>query len=76
MTGQSIYDLQPREFKYKDDHSPDIGLIAEEAFYTNNAFAYLDKEGIPEGIQWNAITASLIKEIQQMKQRIAVLKCN
>jgi hypothetical protein len=76
MTGQSIYNLQPREFKYKDDHSPDIGLIAEEAFYTNNAFAYLDKEGIPEGIQWNAITASLIKEIQQMKQRIAILKCN
>ena len=73
-SGESVYDLQPREFKYKEDNSSDIGLIAEEAFYTNNAFDYLDKDGIPEGIQWNAITASLIKEIQQIKRRIKVLK--
>ena len=73
-SGESIYELQPRKFKYKEDNSSDIGLIAEEAFYTNNAFAYLDKDGIPEGIQWNAITASLIKEIQQIKWRITVLK--
>jgi hypothetical protein len=73
-SGKSVYELKPREFKYKEDGSSDIGLIAEEAFYTNNAFAYLDKEGIPEGIQWNAITASLLKEIQQIKRRIKILK--
>ena len=72
--GKSIYELKPREFKYKEDNCPDVGLIAEEAFYTNNAFAYLDKDGIPEGIQWNAITTSLIQEMQEMKRRITALR--
>ena len=67
-------DLQPREFKYKMDDTHDIGLIAEEAFKANTAFAYLDKGQTPEGIQWNAITTSLVAELQQMKQRIALLK--
>lgn len=70
----SICELKPREFKYKSDDSPDIGLIAEEAFDINEAFSYLDKDGIPEGIQWNAITTILIKEIQQMKVRIRGLR--
>lgn len=73
-TPPNIDNLTPRKFKYKSDDSSDIGLIAEEAFNINNAFAYLDKDGIPEGIQWNTITACLIKEIQQMKKRIEVLK--
>jgi hypothetical protein len=72
--GASIYELKPKEFKYKEDNSSDIGLIAEEAFAVNKAFAYLDKDGIPEGIQWNTITASLVKEIQHIKQRINILK--
>ena len=70
----SIDDLQPREFKYKLDNVPDIGLIAEEAHTCNNAFAYLDKTQIPEGIQWNAITVALLKELQQMKKRIQILR--
>jgi hypothetical protein len=70
----SINDLQPREFKYKLDNSPDIGLIAEEAYTCDNAFAYLDNTQIPEGIQWNAITVALVKELQQMKKRIQILR--
>jgi hypothetical protein len=72
----SIDKLQPREFKYKLDNSPDIGLIAEEAYKCDNAFAYLDKTQIPEGIQWNAITVALLKELQQMKKRIQILQTN
>lgn len=59
-----IYKLQPREFKYKMTDEADIGLIAEEAFQCDPAFAYLDKDQIPEGIQWNAITTYLIAEIK------------
>lgn len=70
----SIDKLQPREFKYKLDNSPDIGLIAEEAYKCDNAFAYLDNTEIPEGIQWNAITVALLKELQQMKKRIQILR--
>jgi hypothetical protein len=54
----------------------DVGLIAEEAFKANPSFAYLDKEQLPEGIQWNAITTSLVAELQEMKRMIAVLKAN
>ena len=74
IASTSTRDLQPREFKYKLDDTHDIGLIAEEAFKANTAFAYLDKGQTPEGIQWNAITTSLVAELQQMKQRIALLK--
>ena len=70
----SIDKLQPREFKYKLGGTSDIGLIAEEAYQCNPAFAYLDKTQLPEGIEWNAITVSLVKELQQMKARIATLK--
>jgi hypothetical protein len=70
----SIDKLQPREFKYKLGGTSDIGLIAEEAYQCNPAFAYLDKTQLPEGIEWNAITVSLVKELQQMKTRIATLK--
>jgi hypothetical protein len=72
----SINDLQPREFKYNLDNSPDNGLIAEEAYKCDNAFAYLDNTQIPEGIQWNAITVALVKELQQMKKRIQILRTN
>jgi len=75
-TATTTRDLQPREFKYKLDDVQDVGLIAEEAFKVNPSFAYLDKEQTPEGIQWNAITTSLIAELQEMKRMIAVLKAN
>lgn len=68
--------LQPREFKYKLDDVPDIGLIAEEAYACDNAFAYLDENRLPEGIQWNAITVSLLRELQSLKERVAILKNN
>ena len=70
----SIQNLQPREFKYKLDGAQDIGLIAEEAYECDRAFAYLDKDQLPEGIQWNVITTALLMELKQIKQRIEILK--
>lgn len=65
-----IYNLQPREFKYKLSDEPDIGLIAEEAFECDPAFAYLDKDQIPEGIQWNVITTYLVAEMKKLKREL------
>jgi hypothetical protein len=70
----SIQNLQPREFKYKLDGAQDIGLIAEETYECDKAFAYLDKDQLPEGIQWNVITTALLMELKQIKQRIEILK--
>ena len=65
-----VYNLQPREFKYKLSDEPDIGLIAEEAFECDSAFAYLDKDQIPEGIQWNVITTYLVAELKKLKREL------
>lgn len=66
---ENIYKLTPREFKYTLNDERDIGLIAEEANECDNWFAYKDKKGIPEGIQWTAITTYLIKEIQSLRAK-------
>jgi hypothetical protein len=66
---ENIYKLTPREFKYLLNDERDIGLIAEEANECDNWFAYKDKEGIPEGIQWTAINTYLIKEIQSLRTK-------
>jgi hypothetical protein len=66
---ENIYKLTPREFKYSLNDERDIGLIAEEANECDNWFAYKDKVGIPEGIQWTAINTYLIKEIQSLRTK-------
>lgn len=66
---ENIYKLTPREFKYSLNDEADIGLIAEEANECDKWFAYKDKTGIPEGIQWTAITTYLIKEIQSLHKK-------
>ena len=70
----SVCHLEPREFKYKINGESDIGMIAEEVFQHNKGFAYLDESKRPEGIQWNAITTSLLQEMKQLKQRIQRIK--
>ena len=72
--GSSVSHLEPREFKYKINGESDIGMIAEEVFQHNKGFAYLDESNRPEGIQWNAITTSLLQEMKQLKQRIQRIK--
>jgi hypothetical protein len=66
---ENIYKLQPREFKYRQTNKKDIGLIAEEANKCDPMFAYKDKDGIPEGIQWNVIHTYLIAEMKKLKMR-------
>jgi len=74
VSSESVYHLEPRKFKYKINGESDIGMIAEEVFQHNKGFAYLDESNQPEGIQWNAITTSLLQEMKQLKQRIQRIK--
>ena len=74
VSSESVCNLEPREFKYKINGESDIGMIAEEVFQQNKKFAYLDESQQPEGIQWNAITASLVQEMKKIKQRIQKIK--
>lgn len=70
----AVYNLQPRSFKYTLTDEPDIGLIAEEAYKCDPSFAYLDKDQIPEGIQWNVITTYLIAEFKKLKMELNELE--
>jgi len=70
----TVYQLQPREFKYKLSGQTDIGLIAEEVYEIDSSLAYLNQNNIPEGIRWNTITTYLLKEIKKLRNRILVLK--
>jgi len=70
----TVYNLQPRAFKYKLSDEPDVGLIAEEAYQCDHSFAYLDKDQIPEGIQWNVITTYLIAEFKKLKMELNELE--
>ena len=74
VRSESVFQLEPREFKYKINGESDIGMIAEEVFQHNKGFAYLDQSQQPEGIQWNAITTSLLQEMKLLKQRIQRIK--
>lgn len=69
----TLYQLEPREFKYKLSGSQDIGLIAEEVFNIDPSLVYLS-QGEPEGIQWNIITIYLLQEIKKLRNRIQALK--
>jgi len=74
VSSESVCNLKPREFKYKINGESDIGMIAEEVFQQNKGFAYLDEAKEPEGIQWNAITVSLVQEMKRLKERIHRIK--
>jgi hypothetical protein len=69
-----VYNLQPRSFKYTLSDEPDVGLIAEEAYKCDPSFAYLDKDQLPEGIQWNVITTYLIAEFKKLKTELDELE--
>lgn len=71
---ETIFQLEPKEFKYNTDKSTDIGFIAEEVAQIDSAFAYVDKDGIPEGIQWNTITTYLVAEMKKMKEDIIMFE--
>ena len=74
VSSESMYNLEPREFKYKINGESDIGMIAEEVFQQNKGFSYLDEAKEPEGIQWNAITVSLVQEMKRLKEQIRRIK--
>ena len=69
----TIYQLEPREFKYKLSGKTDIGLIAEEVYQIDPSLVYLNN-GEPEGIQWNTITTYLLQELQKLKIEVDELE--
>jgi len=80
-SSDSIYKLRPVRFSWKQNHTPDIGLIAEEVKNVIPELVGIDKSGQVEGIKYSKLTSLLIKAVQdqqnqinELKKEIAVLK--
>jgi hypothetical protein len=85
---QWIYDLQPVSFYYRardregnltDQRDGDLsyGLIAEDAEIVNSEICYYDiinGEKVLRGINYSKLIVPLLKEIQDLKRRIAELE--
>lgn len=77
-----VLSLTPKVFDYKDQQMPDgeikegqkdcIGFIAEDS----HAFAQLDEQGLPEGMNWQLITLALVEEVKKLKLTIEEMKGN
>jgi hypothetical protein len=70
-----LYELNPVSFRYKNDPIGTLqyGLVAEETESVNSEIV-LKVDGLAEGINYNGLTAPMIKAIQQQKARIEELE--
>ena len=82
-----VYSLRPVNFNYKEEvvapkengqplesEVTQYGLIAEEVNLVNSDFVSYDSGGNPDGVLYSRFISVLIKEIQNLNARIAVLE--
>ena len=71
-----LYKLRPVKFTLKEyqDKSKQFGLIAEEVYEVMPEIVVLDKEGLPQSVQYHNLPALLLNEIQKLNKRIEELE--
>ena len=62
--------LEPIQFNYNSDGEKGLGLLAEDLAELAPDLCYYDDDGQVEGIKYNSIIALLIREVQQLKERM------
>jgi hypothetical protein len=62
--GEPIFELKPTGERL-------VGLIAEDVHENFPEACLYDEEGKPDAIDWNAITAALILEVQELHKQLA-----
>lgn len=66
-----IFDLlRPIQFNYNNNGEKGLGLLAEDLAKLAPDLCYYDEAGEIEGIKYNSIIALLIREVQQLKERM------
>ena len=70
----SIFNLRPVSFNWKEDNREDIGLIAGEVREYYPQLVKNDHEGNALGINYSKLTAILIKAVQDLSARITNLE--
>lgn len=73
---EAITKLRPVTFEPKDGGKQCMGFIAEEVHQILPEAVPLDKEGIPYSVAMDPIVAVLVKEVQNLRQRLALVEAN
>jgi hypothetical protein len=69
----TIVQMKARTFKYKDSGRADVGFIAEEVAPLIPELVPLDKNGQPDGVSYDRLTAVLCKAIQELNSKVEAL---
>lgn len=70
-----LHDLRPVTFNYKHDPEPlQYGLIAEEVALVNETLVTYDDNAQIDGVQYSRLIPALLKEVQELKKEIDILK--
>jgi hypothetical protein len=72
-----LFKLAPVEFEWKDKTRGDglqVGLIAEDVHKIYPPLAWLDSQGIPEGVHYEWLTVPLLVELQKLRAEVDELK--
>jgi hypothetical protein len=70
----TLAQLRPVTFDWKDTGEPDLGFVAEEVNQVTPLLTTLNDQGQVEGVKYDRITAVLVKGMQEQQQQIADLK--
>ncbi|MFB6309501.1 MAG: tail fiber domain-containing protein, partial [Haloarculaceae archaeon] len=62
---ESVLELEPRSFEYKETEQESVGFVAEEADETFPEIVVYDEEGRPDGIQYSRLGVYLLPEVRR-----------
>jgi len=70
----TVLSMEPTQFEYKKDGTTDVGFIAEDLNPIMPECVGLNKDGEPESVHYDRITAVLTKAIQELTARVVELE--
>lgn len=70
----AVKQLAPKQFAYIEGQREDVGFIAEEVAPVLPELVMLDKDGLPESVSYDRLTAVLCKAIQELSARVEALE--
>jgi hypothetical protein len=73
-TLNTINQLSPSRFEWKENDEQDIGLIAEQVQEIYPELVKYDTEGNIIGVKYSKLTVLLLKAIQEMTEKIQILE--
>jgi Chaperone of endosialidase len=67
---QLVNRLQPVSFTWKEDHHPDIGLIAEDVAEVEPRMTFNNQDGVVEGVNYSQVTTALINAVKEQQEQL------